>query len=89
MLPLGRHHVLGRDRVDGAGLHARVAIDALVARVTLDVGGTQEQLEAIQRGELDAAVLGADGQPVVRFTSPSVGAAALQNSMGDRPPTPG
>jgi alkylhydroperoxidase family enzyme len=39
------------------------------AQVTLDVGGTEEQLEAIKRGELDAAVLGADGQLVVRFTS--------------------
>lgn len=39
------------------------------AQVTLDVGGTQEQLEAIKRGELDAAVLGPDGQLVVSFTS--------------------
>ncbi len=39
------------------------------AQVTLDVGGTQEQLDAIQRGELDSAVLGPDGQLVVRFTS--------------------
>ncbi len=39
------------------------------ARVTLDVGGTEEQLAAIKRGELDAAALGADGQLVVRFTS--------------------
>ena len=39
------------------------------AQVTLDVGGTQEQIDAIGRGELDAAVLGADGQLVVRFTS--------------------
>lgn|SRR5947209_5266033 len=39
------------------------------AQITLDVGGTQEQLDAIKRGELDAAVLGADGQLVVRFTS--------------------
>jgi alkylhydroperoxidase family enzyme len=39
------------------------------AQVTLDVGGTQEQIEAIQRGELDAPVLGADGQLVVRFTT--------------------
>lgn len=39
------------------------------AQVTLDVGGNQEQLEAIKRGELDAAVLGADGQLVVRFTT--------------------
>jgi alkylhydroperoxidase family enzyme len=39
------------------------------AQITLDVGGTQEQLDAIQSGELDAAVLGDDGQLVVRFTS--------------------
>jgi len=39
------------------------------AQVTLDVGGSQEQIDAIKRGELDAAVLGADGQLVVRFTS--------------------
>jgi 4-carboxymuconolactone decarboxylase len=39
------------------------------AQITLDVGGTQEQLHAIKRGEEDAAVLGADGQLVVRFTS--------------------
>jgi 4-carboxymuconolactone decarboxylase len=39
------------------------------AQITLDVGGTQEQLEAIKRGELDADVLGADGQLVVRFTT--------------------
>jgi alkylhydroperoxidase family enzyme len=39
------------------------------AHVTLDVGGTQEQLEAIKRGDLDTAVLGADGRLVVRFTT--------------------
>lgn len=39
------------------------------AQITLDVGGTQEQLDAIKRGVLDAAVLGADGQLVVRFTT--------------------
>ena len=39
------------------------------AQITLDVGGTQEQLDAIRRGELDAGVLGEDGQLVVRFTS--------------------
>ena len=38
------------------------------AQITLDVGGTQEQLEAIRRGEEDAAVLGEAGQLVVRFT---------------------
>ena len=46
------------------------------AQITLDVGGTEEQLEAIKRGELDAAVLGADGQLVVRFTSQVVRDAA-------------
>lgn len=46
------------------------------AQVTLDVGGTQQQLEAIKRGELDAAVLGPDGQLVVRFTSQVVRDAA-------------
>lgn len=39
------------------------------ARITLDVGGTQDQIDAIERGELDAAVLGLDGQLVVRFTT--------------------
>ncbi len=46
------------------------------AQVTLDVGGTEEQLEAIKQGKLDAAVLGADGQLVVRFTSQVVRDAA-------------
>jgi 4-carboxymuconolactone decarboxylase len=39
------------------------------AAIALEVGGTQEQLDAIERGELDAAVLGPDGQLVVRFTT--------------------
>jgi 4-carboxymuconolactone decarboxylase len=39
------------------------------AQITLDVGGTEAQLDAIRRGELDAAVLGEDGRLVVRFTS--------------------
>ena len=39
------------------------------AAITLAVGGTQEQLDAIERGDLDAAVLGDDGRLVVRFTS--------------------
>lgn len=46
------------------------------AQVTLDVGGTGEQLAAIKNGELDAPVLGADGQLVVRFTSQVVRDAA-------------
>jgi alkylhydroperoxidase family enzyme len=39
------------------------------AAVTLAVGGTQEQLDAIERRDLDAAALGADGRLVVRFTT--------------------
>jgi 4-carboxymuconolactone decarboxylase len=39
------------------------------AAIMLEVGGTQAQLEAVQRGELDAALLGADGELVVRFTT--------------------
>ena len=39
------------------------------AAITLEVGGTEAQLDAIKRGELDAAVLGADGELVVRFTT--------------------
>jgi alkylhydroperoxidase family enzyme len=38
------------------------------AAITLEVGGTQEQLDAIRSGDLDAAVLGDDGRLVVRFT---------------------
>ena len=39
------------------------------AEITLEVGGTHEQLDAIKRGDLDAAVLGDDGRLVVRFTT--------------------
>ncbi len=39
------------------------------AQITLDVGGTQEQLDAIRRTEPDAGVLGEEGELVVRFTS--------------------
>ena len=39
------------------------------AAIALEVGGRQEQLDAIERGELDAAVLGPDGRLVVRFTT--------------------
>ena len=39
------------------------------AAITLAVGGTQEQLNAIERGDLDAPVLGDDGRLVVRFTT--------------------
>jgi alkylhydroperoxidase family enzyme len=46
------------------------------AQITLDVGGTQEQLDAIKRGELGADVLGADGQLVARFTSQVVSDAS-------------
>jgi 4-carboxymuconolactone decarboxylase len=46
------------------------------AAITLEVGGTQEQLDAIQHGELDADVLGADGRLVVRFTAQVIQDAA-------------
>ena len=46
------------------------------AAITLEVGGTEEQLDAIRRGDLDAAVLGPDGGLVVRFTSQVVRDAA-------------
>jgi 4-carboxymuconolactone decarboxylase len=39
------------------------------AAIMLEVGGTEAQLDAIKRGALDAGVLGADGELVVRFTS--------------------
>jgi 4-carboxymuconolactone decarboxylase len=40
------------------------------AAITLAaVGGTQEQLDAIERGDIDADVLGDDGRLVVRFTT--------------------
>lgn len=39
------------------------------AAITLEVGGTQEQLDAISRGDLDDAALGDDGRLVVRFTT--------------------
>lgn len=46
------------------------------AAITLAVGGTQEQLDAIEGGELDAAVLGDDGRLVVVFTTQVVRDAA-------------
>jgi 4-carboxymuconolactone decarboxylase len=46
------------------------------AAITLENGGTHEQLDAIERGDLDADVLGADGQLVVRFTTEVVRDAA-------------
>lgn len=46
------------------------------AAITLEVGGTQAQLEAIEGGELDAEVLGPDGRLVVRFTTQVVRDAA-------------
>jgi 4-carboxymuconolactone decarboxylase len=46
------------------------------AAITLAVGGTQEQLDAIERGELDADVLGDDGRLVVAFTTQVVRDAA-------------
>jgi alkylhydroperoxidase family enzyme len=39
------------------------------AAITLEVGGTQEQLDAISTGDLDADVLGDDGRLLVRFTT--------------------
>jgi alkylhydroperoxidase family enzyme len=39
------------------------------AAITLAVGGTHEQVDAIERGDVDAAVLGDDGRLVVRFTT--------------------
>lgn len=39
------------------------------AAIALEVGGTQPQLDAIQQGDLDADVLGADGRLVVGFTT--------------------
>jgi alkylhydroperoxidase family enzyme len=46
------------------------------AAITLEVGGTQQQLDAIQHGELEADVLGSDGRLVVRFTTQVVRDAA-------------
>jgi 4-carboxymuconolactone decarboxylase len=46
------------------------------AAITLAVGGTQEQLDAIERGQLDAPVLGEDGRLVVAFTTQLVRDAA-------------
>jgi 4-carboxymuconolactone decarboxylase len=39
------------------------------AAITLAVGGTKEQLDAVQRGALEASVLGDEGRLVVRFTT--------------------
>jgi alkylhydroperoxidase family enzyme len=39
------------------------------AAITLAVGGTQEQLDAIERGDIDAEPLGDDGRLVMRFTT--------------------
>ena len=39
------------------------------AAITLAVGGTEEQLQAIRTGDETAEALGADGRLVVRFTS--------------------
>jgi len=46
------------------------------AAITLEVGGTQAQLDAIQQGNLDADVLGTDGRLVVHFTTQVVRDAA-------------
>ena len=39
------------------------------AAIARAVGGTQAQVDAIERGDLDAAVLGDDGRLVVRFAT--------------------
>src|ERR1035437_56219 len=66
VLPLGRDLVLGGDRVDGARLDARVAIDAL-RRVYIELLGFLEsrllgrRMDAVHRADLHArAVLGGD-----------------------------
>ena len=46
------------------------------AAITLSVGGTEEQLEAIRAGEHTAESLGPDGRLVVRFTTQVVENAA-------------
>jgi 4-carboxymuconolactone decarboxylase len=46
------------------------------AAITRAVGGTQEQLDAIARGDVDADVLGDDGRLVVRFTTQVVSDAS-------------
>ena len=46
------------------------------AAITLAVGGTQEQLDAVAHGEIDADVLGDDGRLVVRFTTQVVSDAS-------------
>src|SRR5215218_8122057 len=64
--PLVRELVLGEARVDGAGLDARVAVDALlgVDVELLDlvvVGLIRRRVDAVDRADLDArVVLGAD-----------------------------
>jgi hypothetical protein len=51
VLPLGRHLVLGGDRVDGARLHAGVAVDALLG-VDVELLGFFES--GLLRGRMDA-----------------------------------
>ena len=46
------------------------------AAITLSVGGTEDQLDAIRRGDDQAACLGADGRLVVRFTTQVVADAS-------------
>src|SRR5581483_4487027 len=62
LLPLGRDLVLGRDRVHRAGLHARVAVDALVGIyvelvVIVEVGLVLRRVDAVHRADLDAGVV--------------------------------
>src|SRR3954452_939799 len=68
LLPLVRHLVLGEAGVDGAGLHAGVAVDALVRidvqhldRVVIGLVG--RRVDAVDRADLYArVVLGADAR---------------------------
>jgi alkylhydroperoxidase family enzyme len=50
------------------------------AAITLAVGGTEEQLAAIEAGDDTAAALGADGRLVVRFAT-----QVVQNASPDDP----
>src|SRR4051812_20064625 len=66
LLPLLRHLVLGSDRVDGAGLHAGVAIDALIGIYEellrrVEPGLVRGRMDAVDGADLHArGVLGAD-----------------------------
>src|SRR3954454_654538 len=78
-LPLVRHLVLGRDGVDRAGLHAGVAVDALLGVDVellggLELGLVRRRMDAVDRADLDARrVLGADAGLAdhIRHAAPS------------------